>query len=142
MPAGRPQKSAAAMELGGTVRHDRPRTDTVQVETLTKVPAAPEWLAGDKHAVDEWDRLAPILVRQGLLAAQDLNTLANCCLAQAGIIRRALGEPEFGKNLHANYIRYAAALGLAAAWRSRVKTSGKVEEPKNAFAKFKAPRPN
>lgn len=131
---GRTQKSAAALDLAGTARADRPRAESLPAIPLQYVPDPPTWLDEDVDAVKEWRRLAPLLVADGLLAEKDLQTLANLCRVQSKIIRGL----DTKMVVHAVYARYASALGLAAGWRARAASGAAPEKPKtNPFEDFK-----
>lgn len=133
------QKTLKQMQLEGTARPARPR-DVLKppADPLDYVPDVPAHLASHTHAAAQWRWLAPLLVRNGGLAEQDLNTLANLCLTQGLIIAAALGEiPDEPRGIHARYKQYGAALGLAPAWRQRVRISDDNEPPKNPFEAFK-----
>lgn len=129
-------KSAKAIDLAGTARKDRPRPSGYDVPVLASVPTMPEWISGDKYAVAEWDRLAPLLVSLAQFAEQDIQTLANLCVIQSRIMRNFIGEPVSAVGCHSTYKQYASALGLAAGWRSRV-VKGEKEAAKNPFEAFK-----
>lgn len=141
MQRGRPRKTAEQKRLSGTAQPCRilPEDENTRpaAEALTYVPPVPTHLAGHPHASDQWTWLAPLLVRNGSLAEQDLNTLANLCLTQGQIIAAALGEITEPRGIHARYKQYGAALGLAPAWRQRVKISDDNAAPKNPFEAFK-----
>lgn len=140
MRTGRPPKTAKALELAGTTRHDRPRKEQEHFAPLQLVPAPPDWLEIDAVAVDEWKRLAPLLIADGSLAEKDLQTLANLCLVQSKIMRNFRGELVDIRGCHSTYARYASALGLAVGWRARV-VKGEKEQAKNPFEALKQ-RPN
>lgn len=146
MRTGRPPKTAKALELAGTARPDRPRKEQANFTPLLYVPAAPAWLQSDDVAVDEWKRLAPLLVADNALAEKDLQTLANLCATQSKIMRNFRGdtdqdgEPISAAGCMVAYAKLASALGLASGWRSRVVPSEK-SKPENPFADLKQ-RPN
>jgi P27 family predicted phage terminase small subunit len=82
MPAGRPPIPTALKILRGNpgkrpLNEDEPQLDV-------KIPERPEHLMG--VARDEWDRLAPLLVKMGVLTEVDYQALANLCETYATLI--------------------------------------------------------
>lgn len=143
MRTGRPQKTAQQKLLAGTAQPCRPRKEATEAEALKTVPDVPAWIEHDSLAVAEWKRLAPLLVANGTLAEQDLQTLANLCTVQSMIIQqfqRTAYLREAG--LHAKYKQYGAALGLAHAWRSRVVKGEKDKPAQSPFEALKQWKPN
>ena len=99
------------------------------------MPAPPDWLAGD--ALEEWERVLPILVKRGSLTRADLATFTHYCIAvgQVAVATRTIaveGQTFMGasgpKRHPAVVVRdsamtqvrqIAAELGLTPASRSR-----------------------
>jgi len=79
VPARR--KSLQQHQLDGTTRPDRhpPTRSTAERPPATQ----PEHLAARPDAAREWDRVAPLLQRQGLITAADQVALAAYCAAFA-----------------------------------------------------------
>jgi len=74
------RKSIAAHVRQGTYRADRHRKTRLQFPSGTAT--APRYLS--KIARQEWNRVAPLLLEQGLLAETDTGSLAAYCTAFAG----------------------------------------------------------
>lgn len=107
----------------------------VQFPALLTVPVAPDWLP-NSHAVKEWDRLAPILVANNVLAEADLSSLGVMCALLGRIIQLfAAGETPTG-HLVAQYNALASAFGVAPSWRDKVKPIGEKSRP-SKFSSFK-----
>ena len=91
-----PGKKPSALKLiSGTVQPCREVAAGVSLPVLDAAPPTPDWLG--VQAVKEWDRLAPMLVANGLLTEGGLSALAMLCALhgklvqewQAGITPRA-----------------------------------------------------
>lgn len=139
MKPGPARKPAALTLISGTGRGDRPREEAPDVETLKTVPEVPAWIAGEERAAEQWRRITAILIGIGNLAEQDLDALAHYCMLHSRLISHWKGERPTDRGLSSllsQYKTYAAAFGLAPAWRVRV-GSGKETETKNPFTKFK-----
>jgi phage terminase small subunit len=123
--------------LRGTNRPDRLSADTsisINESALTEIPMAPVWLP-NAHAVNEWYRLAPILIELKLLTPGSLSALAQLCALHGKVVQLyAAGESPGAsmlgtlRNLHNDF-------GLSPMAQGKVKAESPKEEPKpNAFS--------
>jgi P27 family predicted phage terminase small subunit len=113
----------------------------------------PTWLEGD--AVVEWNRLAPILYRLGLLTEIDGQALATYCLAWARwreaethikrygmVIKGKGGFPiispfvAVANRSMAQMKGFLVEFGMTPSARSRVAASGDADKPVDPFAEF------
>ena len=102
---------------------------------ISDVPPPPDWLP-NAHAVNEWRRLAPILVANKLLAEADLSAFAHMCAVHGKMVQLwTAGETPTG-HMVSQYNALAAAFGLSPAWRGKVKI-GADKDAGNKFSKFK-----
>lgn len=132
-PAKRPAHLKA---IAGTARADRAEAPAVQLAPVEVVPDPVDWLP-NAHAVNEWRRLAPILVANKILAEADLSAFGHMCALHGKMVQLwAAGEAPTG-HMVAQYNALAGAFGLSPAWRGKVKPSG-TEDKGNKFSKFKA----
>lgn len=121
--------------ISGTTRPDREAQAGVDLPSLSAVPPPPDWMP-NAHAVREWQRLAPILVANKLLAEPDLGALGHLCALHGKIVQLwTAGETPTG-HLLAQFNTLAGAFGLSPAWRGKVKPIGD-KGSENPFAKFK-----
>lgn len=103
---------------------------------MDAAPDPVDWLP-NAHAVNEWRRLAPILVANKLLTAADLSAFGHLCALHGKMVQLwAAGESPTG-HMVAQYNALASAFGLSPAWRGKVKPVGDKDKG-NQFAKFKA----
>lgn len=65
MKRGRKPKSQAAKRLSGTDRKDRPSLRVIESPQISHFDTPPDWFSDDARA--EWDRVIPLLKRNGLL---------------------------------------------------------------------------
>lgn len=134
---GPPKRPSHLKAIAGTDRPDRAAPVVIDVPALNHVPPPVDWLP-NVHAVNEWRRLAPMLVANKILAEADLSTFGHMCALHGKMVQLwAAGEAPTGHML-AQYNTLAAAFGLSGAWRGKVKPIGDKDEG-NKFAKFKAP---
>ena len=114
-----PPKPTAMKILQGTARPDRMNPDEPTPE-LGAVP--PPWLPSEGPARAAWDRLAPGLVRAGILTKIDGEALGLACLALEEFL--AAREDAAGwRRADAAWKRYAVILrefGLTPSSRTRV----------------------
>lgn len=99
---GRPRKPTAQKELEGTDRKDRAPANEPKPDV--EDPGAPSWLS--QVAKEEWDRVAPYLLRLGLLTHIDRAALAAYCqnfarwhdaeklIAENGLVMKTPNEYE------------------------------------------------
>lgn len=93
------KKSASLKILSGTDQPCRRTGDVVALPLAESVPLAPDWLP-NAHAVKEWDRLAPILHRVGLLTEAGLSALGTLCALHGKLVQLwAAGEAPTGHML-------------------------------------------
>jgi phage terminase small subunit len=123
--------------ISGTARPDRHVEPGAALPLVADAPPAPDWMP-NAHAVREWDRLAPMLVANKLLAEADLGALGHLCALHGKIVQLwTAGETPTG-HLLAQFNTLAQAFGLSPAWRSKVKPIAD-EKAGNRFTKFRAP---
>ena len=135
--SGPPKKPRHLKAVAGTARPDRAPVTVVEFEPVMAVPSPVDWLP-NAHAVNEWNRLAPILVANKLLADADLSTFGHLCALHGKMVQLwAAGEAPTG-HMVAQYNALAAGFGLSPAWRGKVKPIGD-QDAANKFAKFKKP---
>lgn len=84
MKRGRKSKPTALKKLEGNAGKRALPKDEPQPEAITGV-AAPAYLS--KDAKDEWRRLAPELIKLGLLTVADLGSLAAYCAAWSDFVK-------------------------------------------------------
>ena len=86
------KKPANLKVVSGTDRKDRPDPVTVDLPLVDDVPPPPDWLP-NAHAINEWSRLAPILVANKLLTEGGLSALGMLCALHGKIVQLyAAGE--------------------------------------------------
>jgi hypothetical protein len=74
-----PAKSEHDKALAGTQRADRVTAEPEELsDALTELPPPPYWL-GDPHAVHEWFRLGPVLIRLKRLTPSNINAFGALC---------------------------------------------------------------
>lgn len=128
-----PRKPAHLKAIAGTAQPCRKPEPSIQVPALSAPPKPVDWLP-NAHAKKEWNRLAPLLVANGLLSEADLSTFGHMCALHGKLVQLwSAGESPTGHML-AQYNALASAFGLAAAWRGKVKPSGEAEKA-NPFAR-------
>ena len=145
----RPRTPLAILKTRGTFRADRhgkePKADGI-------CPQCPECL--DKEAKTEWNRVAPLLVRMGVLASTDRAALAGYCEAWSEFVKLSARVKRIGyteaiaqgvmkaKNAAAlRYLRFAAELALTPAARSKVEIDPTFKHSAAGKGRFFHPRP-
>jgi phage terminase small subunit len=127
----RTPKPRALKVLAGTIQPCRDRVSGIEVEPLDRAPEAPDWLP-NAHAVKEWDRLAPILTKQRILAEGDLSTLGMLCALHGKIVQLyAAGETPTA-SMAATLRGMQSDFGLSAAARDKVSLAPELK-PRNLF---------
>lgn len=135
--SGPPRKPSHLKAVAGTSRPDREPEVGVEFTPLAGTPLPVDWLP-NAHAVNEWRRLAPILVANRLLAEADLSAFGHMCALHGKIVQLwAAGEAPTG-HMVAQYNALASAFGLSPAWRGKVKPIGD-KSSANPFEKHKRP---
>lgn len=124
--------------ISGTARKDREAPPPVDLPLVTAIPEAPEWLP-NAHAVNEWNRLAPLLHANKLLTEVALSPLAHLCALHGKIVQLwAAGEAPTG-HLYAQYRALVMEFGMTPVAQGKVQSAG--EKPKgNKFAQIGKPR--
>jgi len=81
--------------LAGTIRNDRDEGKMeaiLNLSPMSYVPPCPDWMP-NAHAVKAWERIAPILVANKLLAETDIETFGQMCALTGKVIQLyAAGE--------------------------------------------------
>ena len=135
--SGPPPKPRHLKSISCTERGDREAPPSVEFEPMGGIPAPVDWLP-NAHAVNEWRRLAPILVANKLLTEADLSPFGHLCSLHGKMVQLwAAGEAPTG-HMVAQYNALASAFGLSPAWRGKVKPIGD-KDAGNSFQKFKKP---
>ena|SRR6056297_3642223 len=119
-----PQKQPKKVsQLRGTHQPCREPGEHLELETLTDIPAPPEWLSGGE-ASNSWNKYAPCLVGVGLLSELDLNYLAMFCSIEGKMIQlRQAGEMPHA-SLITQYNNYAAQFAIGPQNRQKFKPAG------------------
>lgn len=81
----RPRKPLKLKLIAGTVRPSDKKSKPVEFPLINEPPEPPDWLE-DKNAKAEWNRLAPILIANGLLTECGLSALAVLCAMHGKIV--------------------------------------------------------
>lgn len=145
----RPRKPTNLKILQGTYRPDRANPNEPQPEICT--PEAPEFLSD--RALQEWQRIAPILEKLGLLSQVDKMALAAYCAAVARLWQaeeqlknegltvtnergRRIKNPlvDVANAATKQISLFASQFGMSPSTRSSVKA--KLPEKENPLAKF------
>ena len=123
-------KSKYQKIMAGTVKPIR-EVNTMEVETLKEVPNWPHWMKNEE-AQNEWERLAPVFIANGLLTTANVSVLAQLCSLHGALV------DSWAKG----YVPHAATMGQ---YRSMVNDFGltpmammrvkmpKAEQKKNSF---------
>ena len=129
-----PAKPARLKAVSGTARPDRAQgVPVVELPTIGVVPDAPDWLPNG-HAIREWDRLAPILVANGLLTEGGVSALGVLCALHGKVVQLfAAGEAPTG-HMVAQYRNLINDFGLTPVAQGKVKAVNGSEKPQNKFS--------
>lgn len=128
-----PRKPANLKVVAGTSRPDRPEPEMVDLPLVECVPEAPSWLP-NAHAINEFNRLAPILHANKLLTEAGVTTLAVMCSLFGKICQLyAAGESPTG-HMVAQYRALANDFGLTPVAQGKVKPNGEKDRPGGKFA--------
>jgi len=125
-----PRKPTALKALSGTLRPSRPEPAGVAAPTVTDVPDAPNWLP-NAHAVNEWNRLAPLLTNLGMLTETGLGPLAMLCSLHGTIVQQLAAGTMPNAALYAQYQTYTKEFGLTPA--SSTKVTPRSQKKANKF---------
>lgn len=105
----------------------------VELPRVEAVPEAPAWLP-NAHAVNEWNRLAAILVANGLLTEAGLGVLGVLCALHGKLQQLyAAGESPTG-HMIAQYRALANDFGLTPVAQGRVRQADAGAKPGNRFS--------
>lgn len=136
---GNPRKPTSLKVVAGTDRPDRDPPEAVDLPLVSGVPQAPDWLP-NAHAIKEWDRLAPILHANKLLTEAGLSALGQLCALHGKTVQLyAAGEAPVA-SMVAQLRGLMNDFGLTPVAQGKVRSSGEVDKPGNAFANNGAKR--
>ena len=122
--------------IAGTSRPDREAV-VIELPLVSDVPCAPDWMP-NAHAIKEWDRIAPILQRIGLLTEGGLSALGQMCALHGKIVQLYAAGESPNASMVAQYRALANDFGLTPVAQGKVRPSG--EAPKdNPFSRNKRP---
>lgn len=146
--SGRPRLPSAVKKARGSYRPSTAAKNEVAFKVVRL--QAPDWL--DERALEEWERIVPLLDEVRVLTEPDLAALANYCSTasvainatikyqQEGYMKSAAKGSTFGPKVHpmikvaqearAQCLRFAIEFGLTPAARSRI-----VGQPKEVLEK-------
>ena len=128
-----PRKPPQLKLIAGTERKDRDTGPAVTLPLVSAVPGAPEWLP-NAHAVNEWERLAPILTANKLLTEAGCSALGHLCALHGKLVQIwAAGEVPTGQ-LQAQYRNLLNDFGLTPIAQGRARPAGK-EADANPFTR-------
>jgi hypothetical protein len=120
----------------GTFRPCRAAPEHVELPLVEAVPPPPPWLT-DPLAVDEWMRLARILVANRLLSECALGPLAILCALHAAIAQATSAGATPKASLIAQYRALAGDFALTLAGQQRLKPPAPTAANRvNPFAAF------
>ncbi len=129
----KPRKPAKLKAISGTTKKSRPEPELVDLPLVDDAPEVPDWMP-NSHAVNEWNRLAPILTANKLLTKAGCSAFGVMCALQGKIIQLfAAGECPTGHML-AQYRNLVNDFGLTPVAQGKVK-SVEPGKKKNPFLK-------
>lgn len=128
----RPRKPQQMKVVAGTDQPCRRSEAGIDHKAVSALPDAPDWLP-NAHAVKEWNRLGPLLVRVNLLTDAGLSAFGQLCALHGKIVQLwAAGEAPTG-HMMSQYRALINDFGLTPVSQGKVNPTG--EKPKgNAFA--------
>ena len=130
---GNPRKPTQLKAIAGTERKDRAsKKADVELPPLADVPEAPDWLP-NAHAVKEWNRLAPILVANKMLAEADLGTLGHMCALHGKIVQLYAAGEAPAASMVGTLRTLQNDFGLSPVARGKVTPTGSEEGKGNPF---------
>lgn len=116
--------------LQGTNRKDREWAD-LDVKPIDEVPPPVDWLP-NSHAVKEWNRLAPILIRNKLLNDANIGAFAQLCALFGKMVQTwSAGDTPPG-NVLGKYRQLMNDFGLTPAAAGKLGQTG--GSGRNSFA--------
>ena len=128
---GRPRKPDNVTHLSGTAQPCRLH-DGIELPTLTELPPAPSYLPNE-HALREWNRLGPILLKNKLLTEGSIGALEVMCTMYGVIFQQAsagVNPPAASVTAYRNMVN---DFGLTPVAASKVKMPDQAT-PGNPFA--------
>ena len=126
-PPGPPPKPTATKVLQGTFRRDRHGDGGVNYPT-TKGSEPPAWMLKSPegyrgYALDEWERLVPLLESQLVMTEADWSELSHYCTLHGKIVAQYVSG-EFPPTQQLSELRQRAGhFGLTPASRTRIPAS-------------------
>lgn len=130
-----PRKPAHLKSIAGTTRADRPDPPAIDLPLVAAIPEPPDWLPS-AHAIKEWNRLAPILFRLGLLTEGGLSALAMLCALHGNLVQMWTAGVKPTGHLIAQWRSLYNDFGLTPAAQGKVKAIGETEgQPANRFGR-------
>lgn len=128
MPARKPFQLKV---LEGTDRPDRMPDALIDYEALEELPPPPDWLP-NAHAMREWERLGPVLLRAKLLTFAGTQAFGHLCALHGKIVQLYAA----GESPNAAYIAQLRSLfndfGLTPVAQGKVRPIGQ-EKPQSRF---------
>jgi len=118
----RPNKPTVLKVLSGTNQPCRD-VDGLEFEPLAKFPKAPTVLP-NSHATKEWNRLGPILFKNGLLTDASLGPFIVLCTTYGLIIQQSSAGVGVQAALLTQYLSFVREFGLTPAAAGKVKAPG------------------
>ena len=139
----RPKKPASLKVIAATARYDGERPEAednadvvvgMEIKDLTHA-LPPSWLP-NTHAVDEWRRLAPMLVGSGVLTKGGLSALGVLCALHGEIVQLYAAGKAPPTSMVGIWRSFANDFGLTPAAQRNVKGVGSpATPPANPFAR-------
>jgi phage terminase small subunit len=131
---GPPKKPAALKVISGTNQPCRAAPPpAVELPAVIVVPAPPKWLK-NKHAVDEWKRLAPILTANKLLTEGGLSAFGHMCALHGAVIQLWMANETPTASMISTLQSMINDFGLTPVAQGKVKPNGGEEKKGNKFA--------
>jgi hypothetical protein len=130
--SGPAKKRASLKVVSGTERPDRVEAVGVELPLVADTPNAPDWLP-NAHAINEWDRLAPILTANKLLTEAGLSAFGVLCSLHGQLVDMWTRRVEPPASLISQYRGMVNDFGLTPVAQGKVKPSGEKEKG-NPFA--------
>ena len=127
-----PRKPSSLKVIAGTDRKDRATEPVVDLPLVGEIPPPPDWLPNNA-ALDEWNRLAPILHANKLLTEAGLSALAMLCALHGKIVQLyAAGEAPTA-SMSGTLRNMQNDFGLTPVAQGKVSPTGEAK-PGNSFA--------
>lgn len=128
-----PAKANHLKVIGGS---REPLTEPgIELPELDELPEAPDWLARGA-AVDEWNRLGPVMVANRLLTSGNVMAFAHLCALHGSLVGRYMADEHPSGHTYAQYRNLVNDFGLTPVAQGKVKP--RVEAKKsNPFAALK-----